>query len=733
MKRIAFLFALLFPAAAAAQVDAIQNDCIQDAQRAVTSGLSSSNTLQGVVPYCTVTVYLTGTTTKAPIYSNSASAPLTNPFTANANGSWLFYAATAVGYDVQLSNSAQSICPNCYATPKTLTDVKVGGSGGGGGGVTNFASGNLSPLFTTTVTNPSTTPSQTFSLDTFGNFGILGNFSGSTADPSVWTLVPGTNITMTPFNGNTLTISANNSSSGFQMQITPPLTVNQAFITGTTFNCTLTPCPNVSNLGGSYASTTGGYVYTTAIGSLGTVTYSFDVSGLALPAGWSAANVTAISGYAISGGDGSPLAFQGFTCAQPSHGSIDMQPVGVVDTTWHLQAVTTLSTFSAATISAVHCDAVTSVSGGAPANSSIYVPLVGLIVTDTIDPPIPPSTAIQVDLPLSIGINSAGIESLQYDTLTPVASGVWIPGTVAALLPPSIAGPNALETVSDGVSNTDCTTGGGSDFVVCQSNGTAWSAASLGSTNCLVANNCPNLTNTATNSANTAGNLFVGDITSERRLALYNTGNTNLLLLQLIFNAYPDFNFNGTDALWFQSNAWTTQSNGAFAFGSSSGYSAPASFISLDGTAAGQFDFGSAAGNTAYGVGLKWIGPNTATPPTGSASGYPTGALVPSQNGQWAWNNAGTFQTLKFRVASADGYTTLSSGVSSAQSTSAACAPSTTCVYHLTNCGINSSSAIGILEVTGVSAGSSFTITAVNPTSGATQTNDNSHVCWAIN
>lgn len=118
------------------QTDAINGVCGSGGRPAVTSGLNSTNYLEGVIPKCTVTVYLTGTLTKATIYADGSSTPLTNPFFANtlgsaAPGSWLFYAATGVGYDVVMSGG---IPPNTYATPVPLTDLKVGGGGGGGGG-----------------------------------------------------------------------------------------------------------------------------------------------------------------------------------------------------------------------------------------------------------------------------------------------------------------------------------------------------------------------------------------------------------------------------------------------------------------------------------------------------------------------------------------------------------------------------------------------------------------------
>lgn len=55
---------------------------------------------------------------------------------------------------------------------------------GTGGTVTNFSSGNLSPLFTTSVSNPTTTPSQTFSLSNAAANTWFGNNTGSAAAPA---------------------------------------------------------------------------------------------------------------------------------------------------------------------------------------------------------------------------------------------------------------------------------------------------------------------------------------------------------------------------------------------------------------------------------------------------------------------------------------------------------------------------------------------------------------------
>lgn len=81
--------------------------------------------------------------------------------------------------------------------------LQAGGGGGGGGGtVTNFTSGNLSPLFTTSVTNPTTTPNLAFTLSTAGANTHYANATGSTGAPSftadaALTKSDDTNVTLT--------------------------------------------------------------------------------------------------------------------------------------------------------------------------------------------------------------------------------------------------------------------------------------------------------------------------------------------------------------------------------------------------------------------------------------------------------------------------------------------------------------------------------------------------------
>ena len=150
MKRTAFLYilVLLIAAPVFAQTAAVENYCVLGAKQASTSGLNSTNYLQGVIPSCTVTVYLTGTTTPATIYADAISTALTNPFTANTDGSWIFFAATTQGYDVVLNGGTS---PNVYPSPVTLTDLFPGGGSGGGTTVNVNGSSVSNPNFNGTT------------------------------------------------------------------------------------------------------------------------------------------------------------------------------------------------------------------------------------------------------------------------------------------------------------------------------------------------------------------------------------------------------------------------------------------------------------------------------------------------------------------------------------------------------------------------------------------------------
>lgn len=199
MKKLIIAFGFLLAVLpVAAQNGAVSRFCDNGAKQASTSGLQSSNYLQGEIPQCTVTIYLTGSTTLAPIYnSNTGTATvfsatitnggsysvcptgvtfsggggtsaaanvactgsaitsvaitnpgsgytttptisftggtgsggaatanltgtLTNPFKANTDGSFLFFALANQGLDIVMSGG---IPPNTYASPRTVVDI----------------------------------------------------------------------------------------------------------------------------------------------------------------------------------------------------------------------------------------------------------------------------------------------------------------------------------------------------------------------------------------------------------------------------------------------------------------------------------------------------------------------------------------------------------------------------------------------------------------------------------
>lgn len=153
------LCALALCCAAHGQFFAVNGQCSKGGQAVVTQGLKSSATTPiptggavatgtGVLasyPSCSVNVYITGTTNRATLFSDAAhSHALTNPFTANTDGSWLFFTAQGQ-YDVTMTGGG-------LPTPVTLTGVAIGGGGGGGGGGGFAGTQNKITKFTTAST-----------------------------------------------------------------------------------------------------------------------------------------------------------------------------------------------------------------------------------------------------------------------------------------------------------------------------------------------------------------------------------------------------------------------------------------------------------------------------------------------------------------------------------------------------------------------------------------------------
>src|SRR5271169_5119602 len=137
-KILFVILAILLSAPLFAQYGAVNGYCNTGATHAITQGLNSLNTLQGEVPSCTVTVYKTGTSNLASLFSNSTGTPLSNPFTATNLGKWIFYTDSTVNYDVVLSGG---FFPNQYPAPVTIADVVVGSPG-------TFFGVNIGPICT---------------------------------------------------------------------------------------------------------------------------------------------------------------------------------------------------------------------------------------------------------------------------------------------------------------------------------------------------------------------------------------------------------------------------------------------------------------------------------------------------------------------------------------------------------------------------------------------------------
>jgi hypothetical protein len=110
-------------------------------------------------------VYLTGTTNKATLYSNSTGTSLGNPFTANVLGTakpgfWIFYVAIGQQYDVVGSGG---IAPNSYPVPVILMTAASPSTGGGGvpSPPAYSVQAASSPSATTLISDPNITVNPT--------------------------------------------------------------------------------------------------------------------------------------------------------------------------------------------------------------------------------------------------------------------------------------------------------------------------------------------------------------------------------------------------------------------------------------------------------------------------------------------------------------------------------------------------------------------------------------------
>ncbi len=189
--RLAILFLVLCSLPALAR-ERIWGWCEQGGQLVTVLGYTSSplTPIQRSYPVCTVTVFLAGTGTHATLFADNSGTSLANPFTlgvspeTGSNGYWFFYVDNG-RYDLQFSGGG-------IPTPFTLRDVLAqdgGGGGGGSGTLTTISVGNLAPLFTSSVANPTTTPAVTFSLTSGSANNFFATPNGSSGPGAYRTIV----------------------------------------------------------------------------------------------------------------------------------------------------------------------------------------------------------------------------------------------------------------------------------------------------------------------------------------------------------------------------------------------------------------------------------------------------------------------------------------------------------------------------------------------------------------
>jgi hypothetical protein len=112
-------FVLSVPIRSEAELGHWQGWCEVGGQR----GETAASFVQASYPSCTVDVFLSGTSTRATIYSDLKRTPLSNPFTAAANASFEFFALQGSPYDVVTSGAGMP-------RPFTYTYVTTSGAGG---------------------------------------------------------------------------------------------------------------------------------------------------------------------------------------------------------------------------------------------------------------------------------------------------------------------------------------------------------------------------------------------------------------------------------------------------------------------------------------------------------------------------------------------------------------------------------------------------------------------------
>lgn len=152
----------------------------QGGETVFTAGIASTTLAQASFPLATITVYYTGTAEPAFLYSDNQQfpTPMSNPFTADENGHWFFYAPNG-RYDVMIAS------PELDA-PWTISDILLydppAGGGGGGGDVPQTP-------WTSNIDGAGFNLSNVGYIDVTGGYLINGV---PMANPNLWVQVPST-------------------------------------------------------------------------------------------------------------------------------------------------------------------------------------------------------------------------------------------------------------------------------------------------------------------------------------------------------------------------------------------------------------------------------------------------------------------------------------------------------------------------------------------------------------
>jgi hypothetical protein len=220
-------------------------------------------------------------TGEATLWSNSSGRAMVSN-----NGATSYYVASTTG------STVTNDCAKFDANGNVIDALAPCGSGGGGGSVTNFTSGGLSPLFTTSVATATTTPVQSFTLSTAAAGTLYGNNTGGAAAPAFGTA---NSFNIPTFTG-TLTSGV----------------IPQAGASGTILNSS----PQLDNGVTTVATLT--YAGTGGISSAGGFTSTMSGTGLLSPSPGTLSSLGAASSH--TGGiavisDSTTISTEGQTCA----------------------------------------------------------------------------------------------------------------------------------------------------------------------------------------------------------------------------------------------------------------------------------------------------------------------------------------------------------------------------------------------------------------------------------